>query len=104
MEFIFTKRGYSPETEQILQPKRTTFFGKVLDNQRVHDYRPRQHGRKQIERLNVLVYNRLRIDRDHAIAGISTKKHRIMNTQHIRCCETRQMCNNRATEVLPTRK
>ena len=65
MEYIFKKRGHSPETVRlrnernlILQPHRTRIVGKGKDNKRVQEYRPSQQGRKQVERINIDIFNR----------------------------------------------
>ena len=65
MEFIFKKRGHSLETNRlpterncILKPDRLRIVGKGRDNERLQEYRPSQKGRKQIEKLNIEIYNR----------------------------------------------
>ena len=65
IKFIFKKRGQSPETSKlrsernkILQPSRTRIVGKGSENERIQQYRPSQQDRKQIERINIMIYNR----------------------------------------------
>ena len=65
LEFIFKKRGHSPETcrlyserNKILQPNKTRIVGRGRDNERLQEYRPSQQGRKEIERINIMSYNR----------------------------------------------
>ena len=65
IEFIFKKRGHSPETSKlrsernkILQPNRTRIVGKGSENERIQQYRPSQQDRKEIERINIMIYNR----------------------------------------------
>ena len=65
LQFIFKKRGHSPETSRLrterfslLQPNRTRIVGKGKDNERILEYRPSQQDRKEIEKLNILIYNR----------------------------------------------
>ena len=65
LQFIFKKRGHSPETSRLrterfklLQPNKTRIVGKGGDNERILDYRPTQQERKEIERINILIYNR----------------------------------------------
>ena len=59
------KRGKSPKADRlrterntILQPHRTRIVGKGKDDDRIQEYRPSQQGRRRIDRLNVLIYNR----------------------------------------------
>ena len=63
--FIFKKRGHSPETGRLrtekfklLQPNKTRIVGKGGENERILDYHPTQQERKEIERINILIYNR----------------------------------------------
>ena len=65
LQFIFKKRGHSPETRRLrterfklLQPNKTRIVGKGGDNERILDYRPTQQERKEIELINILIYNR----------------------------------------------
>ena len=65
LQFIFKKRRHSPETStlrtdrfKLLQPNKTRIVGKGGENERILDYRPTQQERKEIERINVLIYNR----------------------------------------------
>ena len=65
IEFIFKKRGHSPETSKlrseknkILQPNRTRIVGKGSENELIQQYRPSQQDRKEIERINIMIYNR----------------------------------------------
>ena len=65
MNFIFKKRGHSPETDRlrqernrILKLKKTQIVGKGSENERIQKNRPFQEGRKQIERIIILIYNR----------------------------------------------
>ena len=65
IEFIFKKRGHSPETNKlrsksnkIIQPNRTRIVGKGSENERIQQYRPSQQDRKEIERINIMIYNR----------------------------------------------
>ena len=65
LQFIFKKPGQSPETSRLrterfklLQPNRTRIVGKGKDNERILEYRPSQQDRKEIEKLNILIYNR----------------------------------------------
>ena len=64
LEFNVKKRGHSPETtrlrferNKILQPNKIRIVGKCRDNERVQEYRPSQHGQKEIERINIMTYN-----------------------------------------------
>ena len=64
MEFIFKKRGHSPETDRlrkernrILKPDRLRIVGRGRANERLQEYRPSQQGRKQVEKLNTKIYN-----------------------------------------------
>ena len=59
------KRGHSPETSKlrsernkILQPNRTRIVEKGSENERIQQYRPSQQDRKEIERINIMIYNR----------------------------------------------
>ena len=65
LQFIFKKRGHSPETSRLrtegfklLQSNRTRIVGKGKDNERILEYRPSQQDRKEIEKLNFMIYNR----------------------------------------------
>ena len=65
MEFIYKKRGHSPETKSlwvernhILKPDKTRIVGKGKDSERIQEYRPNQSGRKRIAELNIEIYNR----------------------------------------------
>ena len=65
IEFIFKKRGHSPETNkfrseriQILQPNRTRIVGKGSENECLQQYCPSQQDRKEIERINIMIFNR----------------------------------------------
>ena len=65
LQFIFKKRGLSPETSRLrterfklLQPNKTRIVGKGGENERILDYRPTQQERQEIERINILIYNR----------------------------------------------
>ena len=64
LNFIFKKR-HSPETDRlrkernrILKPNKTRSVRKGGGNERIHGYRPSQEGRKQIEKVNILIKNR----------------------------------------------
>ena len=64
MEFIYKKRGHSPETKRlwvernhILKPDKTRIMGKGKDSERIQEYRPNQSGRKRIAELNIEIYN-----------------------------------------------
>ena len=65
LQFIFKKRGHSPETSRLrterfklLQPNKTRIVGTAGENERILDYRPTQQERKEIQRINVLIYSR----------------------------------------------
>ena len=65
MEFIFKKRGHSPETKRlwiernhILKPDKTRIVGKGKESERIQEYKPNQAGRKRIAELNIEIYNR----------------------------------------------
>ena len=65
MDFIFKKRGHSPETKRlwiernhILKPDKTRIVGKGKESERIQEYRPNQAGRKRIAELNIEIYNR----------------------------------------------
>ena len=65
MEFIFKKRGHSPETKclwvernHLLKPDKTRIVGKGKESERILEYRPNQAGRKRIAELNIEIYNR----------------------------------------------
>ena len=65
MEFIFKKRGPSPETKRlwiernhILKPDKTRIVGKGKESERIQEYRPNQAGQKRIAELNIEIYNR----------------------------------------------
>ena len=65
MEFIYKKRGHSPEMKRlwvernhILKPDKTRIVGKSKDSERIQEYRPNQSGRKRIAELNNEIYNR----------------------------------------------
>ena len=65
IELIFKKRGHSPETSKlrsvrnkILQPNRTRIVGKGSENERLQQCRPSQQDRDEIERINIMIYNR----------------------------------------------
>ena len=64
MDFIYKKKGYSPETERlwiernhILKPDKTRFVGRGKESERIQEYRPNQTGRKRIVELNFEIYN-----------------------------------------------
>ena len=64
LQFIFKKRGHFPDTGRLrakrfklLQPNKTRIVGKGGENGRILDYRPTQQERKEIERINILIYN-----------------------------------------------
>ena len=64
MEFIYKKRGHSPETKRlwiernhILNPDKTRIMGKGKESERIQEYRPNQAGRKRIAELNIELYN-----------------------------------------------
>ena len=66
LKFIFKKRGHSPETSRLrterfklLQPNRTRDVEKSKENEQILEYRPSQQDQKEIEKLNILIYNRL---------------------------------------------
>ena len=65
MEFIYKKRGHSPETKRlwigrnhILKPDKTRIVGRGKESERIQEYRPNQAGRKRITELNIEKYNR----------------------------------------------
>ena len=65
MEFIYKKRGHSPETKRlwiernhILKPDKTRIMGRGKESERIQEYRPNQAGRKRIPELNIEIYNR----------------------------------------------
>ena len=65
MDFIFKKRGHSPETKRlwiernhILKPDKTRIVWKGKKSERIQEYRPNQAGRKRIAELNIEIYNR----------------------------------------------
>ena len=65
MEFIYKKRGHSPETKRlwigrnhILKPDKTRIVGKGKESERIQEYRPNQAGRKRIAELYIEIYNR----------------------------------------------
>ena len=65
MSFICKRRGHSLETGRLRQERNRTqktnetrAVDKGGDNERMQEYRPSQEWRKQIERLNILIYNR----------------------------------------------
>ena len=64
MEFIYKKRGHSPETKRlwiernhILKPDKTRIVGKGKESERIQEYQPNQAGRKRIAELNIEIYN-----------------------------------------------
>ena len=64
IEFIYKKRGHSPETKRLwvegnhtLKPDKTRIVGKGKDSERIQEYRPNQSGRKRIAELNIETYN-----------------------------------------------
>ena len=65
-EFIFKRRGHAPETDRLrkernrnLKPDRMRIVGgEGQGNERLQEYRPSQEGCKQVERLNIEIYNR----------------------------------------------
>ena len=65
MNFIFKKRGHSPETKRLwiernhlLKPDRTRIVGKGKESERIQEYRPNQASRKRIAEINIKIYNR----------------------------------------------
>ena len=65
MEFIYKKRGHSPETKRlgvernhILKPDKTPIVGKGKDSECIQEYMANQSGRKRIAELNIEIYNR----------------------------------------------
>ena len=65
MDFIFKKKGHSPETKRIwiernhiLKPDKTRMVGKGKERERIQEYRPNQAGQKRIAELNIEIYNR----------------------------------------------
>ena len=58
IEFIFKKRELRSERNKILQPIWTRIVGKGSENERLQQYRPSQQDRKEIERINIMIYNR----------------------------------------------
>ena len=65
LEFVCKNRGHSAEINQlrternkILQPNKTRIERRGRDNERLQEYRPSQQGRKEIERINIMIYNR----------------------------------------------
>ena len=65
MNFIFKKRGHSPETKclwiernHLLKPDRTRIVGKGKESERIQEYRPNQASRKRIAEINIKIYNR----------------------------------------------
>ena len=89
MNFIFKKRGHSPETDRlrqernrILKPNKTRIVGSGSENERIQQFRPSLEGRKQIERINILSYNRFfdfcEKNWNNPTQGISRKRERIL--------------------------
>ena len=65
MEFIYKKRGHSPETRRlwtkrnhILKPDKSRIVGKGKESERIQEYRPNQAGGKRIAELKIESYNR----------------------------------------------
>ena len=65
LEFTFKKRGHSPDTSRlrskrnkILQPNKNRIVGRGRDSERLQEYPPSQKGQKEIERINIVMYNR----------------------------------------------
>ena len=65
MDFIYKKRGHSPETKRlwvershILKPDKTRIVGKGKQSEGIEEYRPNQAGRKRIVELNIEIYIR----------------------------------------------
>ena len=65
MEFIYEKRGHSPETKRlwiernhILKPDKTRIVVKGKESEGIQEYRPNQAGRKRIAEINIEIYNR----------------------------------------------
>ena len=65
MNFIFKKRGHSPETKRLwiernhlLKPDGTRIVGKGKESERIQEYRPNQASRKRIAEINIKIYNR----------------------------------------------
>ena len=85
MNFIFKKRGISPETDQlrqernrILKPCKTRIVERGTENERIQEYRPSQEGRKQIERISILIYYRFFDFCEKIGRGIPRKRERIV--------------------------
>ena len=64
MEFIYKKRGHSPETKRlwiernhILNPDKTRIVGKGKESERIQEYQPNQAGCNRIADLNIEIYN-----------------------------------------------
>ena len=64
-EFILKKQGHFPKTDRlrteknhVLRPDRLRIVGKGRDNESLQEYRSLQKDRKQIEKLNIEIYNR----------------------------------------------
>ena len=65
MDFIYKKRGHSPETKHlwiaknhILKPNKTTIVERGKESERIQDNRPPQNGCKRIAELNIETYKR----------------------------------------------
>ena len=65
MNFIFKKRGHSPETKRLwvernhlLKQDRTRIVGKGKESERIQEYRSNQASSKRIVELNIKIYNR----------------------------------------------
>ena len=65
MQFIYKKRGHSPDTyrlwterKRLLKPEKTRIFGKGSEHELLQEYRPLQQARKRVVKLNIQIYNR----------------------------------------------
>ena len=65
MQFIYKKRGHSPDTyrlwterKRLLKPEKTRIVGKGSNHERLQEYRPPQQARKRIVELNIQIFNR----------------------------------------------
>ena len=110
IEFIFKKPGHSPETSKlrsegnkILQSNRTRIVGRSSDNERLQQYRPSQRDRKDIERINIMIYNQF----FHYCKSLGTTPLREVNENiheswNIASSDSENQISNVKTEKCPT--